>query len=98
MKLHFKMLNKTYYIAALTFARNRMEFALYELCQINFASFYAKVDGGDGETYYWSVDNEEMARVDPIEGFVTVHNGPGEFKVRAAMPDSHHNYGEVKVY
>ena len=39
-----------------------------------------------------------MARVDPIEGFVTVHNGPGEFKVRAAMPDSHHNYGEVKVH
>ena len=71
---------------------------MYSLCQINLTSLYAKVDGGDGETYYWSVDNEEMARVDPIEGFVTVHNGPGEFKVRAAMPDSHHNYGEVKVY
>ena len=65
---------------------------------LNLALLFAKVDGGDGETYYWSVDNEEMARVDPIEGFVTVHNGPGEFKVRAAMPDSHHNYGEVKVH
>ena len=59
-------------------------------------TFYTQATGGN-KVYEWSVSNEDIATVDSAEGIVTVHNGPGEIMVRAAMPDSPHNYDEIKV-
>ena len=43
--------------------------------------------------YGWSVSNEDMATIDN-EGHMETLDGPGQFNVRAFMPDSPHNFAE----
>ena len=51
---------------------------------------------GGSKVYQWSVSDEDIATVDN-EGLITIHNGPGEVIVKAAMPNSPHNYDQIKV-